>query len=478
MKSKDDFLNPKFRLNWKIKDSIEDVSKRNLFLYKISFLVTFLFVVLFAISFLYLYIISTDQHLKVYFQYFDSLTKKGFALPSFVDVWGTMIAAFALFAISLGLVALYKPIVTSGGNTKLKQLFYIVTLTIFIVSAFLLSALSQHHYGSYAEFVRLELSTEANPELTKALKSVGDTLIFDWKFQSTVWWVLFVQIIGIFSLIITLENATSKKEDTTGIEKYIHYNLKTSKSFSGSKIVEKMNRVFKPTTKNISVWALIVVVLVLLPNFIFTILISTSTTKMGAMIQWSYHLPNLLKDFSGVDQLYSHLLGDKYQPAYFSLNSLPIIMIGITFATSFFFLSILTRSEKQISDIVFVVQSIILGIEVVTLLIIMIFIKFEMNTLLSIWLDHGANFKTELQTILTVDFNKITELFHFDLVQHAIDTKTLEWLPRSGVIAETIISFSFVGAMFTGVGIGLVKNIKMHNEFYKLKKEAEEEYAY
>ncbi|ATZ16971.1 hypothetical protein ELUMI_v1c02460 [Williamsoniiplasma luminosum] len=471
----------KFKLNWKIKDPNENVIKKNAFLYKISALVLFLFTILYSLTFLFIFIVANDKHLHVYFEYLNSLTKEGFIMPSFNDVWGTLISSLVFFGISLVLIFLYKPIVTSNSITLTKQSIYIKATATFLMVSFLLTSLSQYHYANYAAFIKLELATEANENFTAALKSVGPHLSFSWKTPSIVWWVLFVQIIILFSIILFLENAISRKENIVGIEKYIEYNLKTSKSFAGSKIIEKMNKFFKPTTRNISIWALVIVGLILLPNFIYTILISNSSTKMGALIQWSYNLPNLLKDFKGIDLLYANLLGDKYSLAYFALNSLPIIIIGITFSTTFFFLSIIVRSEKQISDNVFILQNVVLAFETLFLLILMLVIKFEVNNLANIWKTEGAKFEEGLRGLMQAkDFQEITTMFHWDAIQDVIRTNKIEWFSQNGIIAETIISFAFAGSTFTGIGIGLVKNIKIHRAFFKLQKEIEgdEEYAY
>ncbi|WP_303662209.1 hypothetical protein [Williamsoniiplasma luminosum] len=402
-------------------------------------------------------------------------------MPSYDDIWGMIISSLVFFGISLGLIFLYKPIVSSNSITMAKQSIYIKTTTMFLMVSFLLTSLSQYNYANYATFIKLELATEANENFTRALKSVGAQLSFSWKNPSIVWWVLFVQIIIIFSIILFLENAISRKENIAGIEKYIEYNLKTTKSFAGSKIIEKINKFFKPTTKNISIWTFVVVGLILLPNFIFTILISNSSTKMGALLQWSYNLPNLLKDFKGIDQLYANLLGDKYSLVYFALNSLPIIIIGITFSTTFFFLSIIVRSEKQISDNVFILQNVILAIEILFILILMSVIKFEVNNLSNIWNMKGLKFQEGLRALMQPeDFKEITTMFYWSAIQDIIKTNKIEWFSQNGIISETIINFAFAGSTFSGIGIGLVKKIKIHRAFFKLQKETEgnEEYAY
>lgn len=475
----------KFKLNFRVKDANIDVQKHNFALYRTSGMSIFIYLVVFSPIFAYFSVIYNNVNLDLYFEYYPQFSPY-MTLPSHADIYGAIWASFGLMVLVVFLLGFFKPIVTMDGMRKKRQLLFIVGIVVLMVLSLLLASLSQYYYSLFETFFHYESSTtnqklkwmqELSEKFTANSKAGID--VYGWQSSSIIWWVMFFQLTIIFGSIVFLQNSVFGRNELLGIEQYINYSIKRQ-GINRSRWTRKIGQLFKVTDKNLSIWLLIITFLIMIPNFAYAILISAKGSSINTLINWTYNLPNLLQDYplvptsGGFNDAFKQLLHENpnIHSNFFSLNSLPIITMGLTFSTTFFFISIMLRGGKN-SQMIFLTQYIVLTIEIIFLLSFFLYTKLEVEYLYRAWssdigLECFEQFKLAVGGPNNGDYQKILGLFPIaDIIGKKFGK--MNWWSQYEIIAEAIIGVSFAVCSLLAVGLGVARSNQITKEFLREK---------
>ena len=383
---------------------------------------------------------------------------------------------FGFLIFAFGLMIFFKPFVSGKTATTTKYVF-VGIITVVIVVAFLFFALSQYKYSQFQDFFYYEIhSTGDKQEWAQGLaKSFRDNYVngistYNWQATAVVWWVLIVQIMVVFAMIVGLQNAVYDHQfvnDETP--------QKELETFEQIMIMDRFSRrisnLFKNNEHNVSIFMSVVAGLIIIPNLIYAILYTTPGTNLNALVSWSYKLPRFLKD--NLDQApLNDLQGieSSYYGSLFVIGSFPLICLGLTISTLFFFLAALFRG-KHLSNKLFILETTLLLIYLLLLISVMFVAKIYMHRLQSYWnapvtgpngtTTRAINFFTILKTSMKSDeadsdFNQLIHHFKISGLMNSHGFQ-MEWLSGPSIIGESVISYSFVIGAFVIISYDIVK---------------------
>ncbi|WP_031542264.1 hypothetical protein [Mesoplasma photuris] len=505
MDKKIDF-NFDFKLNFGFNDSDPKIKRKNLNMYKMAILGLFIFLTALIPFYVYVYIIENNSNLDFYYEKFNEI-KEYMVLPSKFEIEGPLWSGFAFMVITTIMFIMFKPIVSGNGVNKTLKMSYIWLLVLMALIAFLLATLSQFQYSKFESFYLYESITqidetnllidraskipvfqEISRYFSESYKSGKDA--YKWQDMNLVWWTMFIQITMIFAVSVSLQNSIFGKKQSEGIEKYIKI-ISNEKSVSESPFKRLLVKTFNFSEKNLATWTVITTLLCITPHLIYVIIISDGNSASSALIDWTYKLPNLLKDYEVFNNEESLKILDSFQnvtPDPFLITSLPTIIMGLTFASTFSFISVIVRGEN-VSSNVFLIQYIVLFVEIILLVAVCTYSKIQLENLSQTWNDsfddvssNGQKYLEYISSKIPEDFKLLTERGIVSENQIIIDPlfpllgidqgKGFEWLNKAGIISESIISFSLVITAFLILGRGILKtNVakkKLNDEIKKI----------
>ncbi|ATQ35810.1 hypothetical protein MENTO_v1c06800 [Mesoplasma entomophilum] len=462
----------KFRMNFGIKNKISSIQEKNAHLYKVAFFSMFIFLVLMIPTYIFSWIAFTDINLKIYFDNWKELSlilklpsKAQIVTPVYIG-WGFFIATIIGFI-------LLKPFLTATGvNNKVKASFWIFVISFGILAA-LMSSMAQYEFSKFQEFFTFEsLIDQVQNQSTKEVPSVITEIskqftinrnqAYKWASEDAVWWILFIQIIAIFMLSLSIQNAVIVEAESLNINKYIDYISNRKKELGQNRMKAFLTKIFKNSDKNISNWTMFAAGCIILPQLIYVITISFDTTKASMLTRTVHVLPELLKRY-GIenplsDAQFSNIL--KYENSYFIYCSLPIIGLGTTMATFMYFISVSIRGENK-SQNLFITQYFIIYANLVLLTCLNIISKVQVGNLVEAWNFEQANGNTsghdfieKIKSILGNDYEQIKGAYYLDNIGTNIN---FAWEKTINVIAESIILFGILISSFLIIGFNIMK---------------------
>ncbi|ASZ09469.1 hypothetical protein CK556_03560 [Mesoplasma chauliocola] len=450
-----------------------EVQEKNAHLYKVAVFSMFIFVVIMIPSYIFSWIVFTDINLKVYFDNWNEL-KVYLDLPAKIQIVLPVCLGWGFFALTILGLILLKPFLTGNGiNNKIKNSYWIVIIASAVLTALLFS-IGQYEFSKFQEFYTFESLIE---QRSKMNTNVPEIIIFVseqftknksqsyiWASEDAIWWILFIQIIIIFMLSLSIQNAMLVEGENLNINKYIDYLNKRKKDLSENKINSFLKKIFKNSDKNISNWTIFAAICIILPQFIYVIMISFDTTKTAMLTRTIHVLPELLKRYNLSETMFGDEFNQllKYQNNYFVYCSLPIIGLGTTMATFMYFVSVSIRGENK-SQNLFITQYFIIYINLLILTCLIIVSKIQVGNLVEAWNSTSINDNTNLgqDFVLRVkeimgerDFEFIKNDYYLDQINQ---TLKFGWEDTVNVITESIILFSIMISSFLIIGNNILR---------------------
>ncbi|WP_027063409.1 hypothetical protein [Mesoplasma seiffertii] len=478
----------KKRLNFKINDQNEDLKRRNIRLYLMSFWFAFIFLVTLLPFYVYVYITFNNDALTYYFEHYQVISQF-IDVPSKATIMGTLSGSLLLTFLVIGMFILFKPIMTSRAIRKNSKLAYLTAIVGVGMLVLLLAALSQYFYAAYQDFYIYESKTGSEGKHA-AMAEISDWYSnragkgefvpnFMWQTSDIVWWIMFLQIMILFSIGIALQNMAFGNAKSAGIDRYVKW-ISKNKKITGSKFKTLWNRLFRIDDKTLSLWTIVITLTIILPQIIYIILSSASTTGMGSIVNWTYNVVNLVGDYEA-----AHRINELFDSAFKSyqlnplfITSLPLIALGITISSMFFFVSVSIKGEN-VSNRIFITQYIVLFFELILLLCLTTYSKAEINRTTNLWNQIyasgdqtiGITLLNEIKNVVTnngesmYDWEQLIEMYPLNGIDEA--NGTFVWLGKYGIIAEAIIVYSFMFSSFGILSNGIWKSAEFKSYLKK-----------
>ncbi|ATZ18341.1 hypothetical protein [Mesoplasma melaleucae] len=461
-----------FRLNFKVKDKDQTVQEKNAHLYKVAILSMFIFIVLMIPTYIFSWIVFTDINLKIYFNFWPELikildvpAKKEIAVPVYLG-WDFFIVAI------IGFVML-KPFLSSSGTSNNVKTGYWIVLILFCMISALFSSIGQYHFSKFQEFFTFEsliiqpenASTYQVPQVIVEISkqfTENRSESYTWASEDAIWWILFIQIIVIFMLSLSIQNAVIVESENLNINKYIDYISKRKKELNQNKLRAFLSKIFKNSDKNISNWTILAAGCILLPQFIYVVMISFETTKAAMLTRTIHVLQELLKRYGIEGQLLDPKFDGilKYESNYFVYCSLPIIGLGTTIATFMYFISVSIRGENK-SQNLFITQYFIIYTNLLVLTCLNIVSKVQVGNLVGLWNGStenqstiGKDFISKIHLIMGENFEFIEKAYYLDQINGNI---TFAWSNLINIVSESIILFGLIISSFLIIGVNIMR---------------------
>ena len=478
----------KFRsyFNWSMRHQNPVIQARNFHLLWVI-LRSFLILVLITIPLMvYAYVLYQNANVEAYINYRSSTQQPIWSylhLPNGNTMKPFLWIGFGFLFFAFALMIFFKPFVS--GKTAITTKYGLVgIITVVIVIAFLLFALSQYKYSQFQDFFYYEVhSTDEGGEVkqewaqelaklfhTNYVNGVSD---YNWEATAVVWWVLIVQVMVVFAMIVGLQNAVYDHH-MVGDEAPQRELATVEEIMLMDRFSRRISNLFRNNERNVSIFMSVVAGLIIIPNLIYAIICTTPGTNLNALVSWSYKLPRFLKDNLNQAPL-SDLQGieSSYYGSLFIIGSLPLICLGLTVSTLFFFLAALFRG-KHLSNKLFMLETVLMLIYLLLLISVMFVAKVYMHRLQSYWnapvndTTRAINFFTVLKASMQnisgengsgfdalIDHFKVSGLMN----SHGFE---IEWLSGPSIIGEAIISYSFVIGAFMLISYDIVKLTHIH----------------
>lgn len=460
-------------LNFKIKNTNEDVQKLNLHLYNVSFLNTIIFAVITIPIIVFSIMFFTDSNLKFYFENWNDL-KQTINVPSKNEMMVPLIFSWICIVTSFIFIFLLKPTISSKGIKNVyKDTFWIVLLCVEIL-AFLFAAIAQYKHTTYQEFFNFEsrISVETSNETITRISqyfSENKEKAYVWASEDSVWWILFIQIIIVFMMSLSIQNAIVVDVKHLNIEKYITYINKKQKNLNNSKLKVMFLKIFNTSDKTLAVWTILTAFCILIPSLVYVLLTSFNSTQLAKLSSFINSFPDLMQRFDRSNEIvekYSSLIS--YSNSYFLYSSLPVITIGITFSTLLYFVSVSIRGENR-SQMTFVVQYYIIGVELFLVLVVTFYSQIQMNNLVDEWNKvngtqrNGLNFFEDISKMINNNENgwyPIEKYYQIDSFNKELN---FSFIKPINVICEGIVFLSLLITSYTIIGKNLFDKSNFKN---------------
>ncbi|WP_338972703.1 hypothetical protein [Spiroplasma endosymbiont of Panorpa germanica] len=405
---------------------------------------------------------------------------------------------FSCFAIFLVMMLFVGLLFNNQKISINRKIVYISFMLLMLIAWILLISVAQNEYANFQLFFKYQnltnhyTSSEShseNKEAWAAMENIKtqftsnfeNNYIFGWLSNNNVWWMLFVQLSVAIISFITLQDYLFKKTDIEeNIDRIISINIKRSE-FGESFLKKIYNRLFVVTEKNISVLMIISSTLLILPQLIYTISISSGESKVASFANWNYFIPKIVTDDSNFSDYINS--ANKIPFSYFTLIQLPVIAIGLTMSTMIIFISIYFKNDKY-TDGLYLSQFIIFIGELFFTIIVTVVSKYQLQKLELIWNSDSEvkkNFLSLYRSFLdSENLEGDQKIFHQNFYNLIIGEQAIFpisfidlnnpdpkigslWLSKGQYIAESIISFSFAIVATTVIGnkVHLIRNEKV-----------------
>ncbi|ATG97764.1 hypothetical protein [Mesoplasma lactucae] len=466
----------KQRFNFEFRNKDKEIQARNYSIFWAAIKNIIILILIMTPIFVYTYILYHNINSIRYVEYrydgkpiWDYLT-----LPNGNQFKSLLWSGYAFFFIDIIALFFLKSFVT-GKNTRLQKFFFIYSVALIGFISIFLFALSQYQYSRFHDFYVYEALTmnDSKFEFVQDLNEfyasnyLDQKSFYNWESTVVVWWVMIGQLIVIFACAIMLQNAIFGKT----IDSDVDYKAKITNEDSlpiGNKLARSFAKIFRNTDKNIAAFVLIATLIIIIPNLVYSILSTTRGTNLTALITWSYKMPRYLADLKdGTSVVAIDELASLYYGHLFLIASLPLISMGLTIASLFFFFAILVRGES-ISNKIFIFEISTLFVEVLLMITFMLVSKIYMSRLEDYWnykLASGTRafeFFEDLKKILNNNerkddvFTSLTNSFKTGKMMNK-DGFNIEWFNRYGIIAEGIISYAFLFGTYSISGYDIYK---------------------
>ncbi|AHI54213.1 hypothetical protein SSABA_v1c08140 [Spiroplasma sabaudiense Ar-1343] len=465
--------------------------------FKVIFLVTFFMIVIAVPSFIFIFITHTNANLLIYLEKYNTLKP---ILSSELNnpklIYFVQWTAFSFFALAIMMVIFFGLILRNSRINFNVKAAYISVILFFLILFIILITFAQNEYATFQLFFKYQNLTNhynnyedtENLEAWRAMIEIktqftinySNKIIFNWLTNKDVWWMLFAQSVVVIISFISLQDLLfGKKYNDNNIQKIIETNLKKSQ-FGESFLKKIYNRLFVVSEKNVSILMIVFSTILILPQVIYAISISTTSGRISNFANWNYLVPKIVTDDENFNNFIDH--ANQIPSSYFVLIQLPIIAVGLTMATMIIFISVYIRNEDT-SNNIYLIQFAIFIAELFFTIIAATYSKITLNNLVKIWnqdLGIRQSFLELCQKFLNSEngqgdagifyqnFFAISlgphSIFKINFIDFSNTNSTIKslWLERNEFIAETIISLSFAitTTAITGHKVYLIRNEK------------------
>ena len=486
------WLKFKSYFNWSMRHQNPAIQARNFHLLWVILRSFFVLILITIPVMVYAYVLYQNLNVAAYISYKSSDGQPIWYylhLPNGSTMKPFLWIGFGFLCFAFVLMVFFKPLV-SGKSTITTKYGLTGVITVIILLAFLFFSLSQYKYSQFQDFFYYEIHSTGDgadikqawaQALAKLFRTnyVGGISNYNWEATVVVWWVLIVQVMVVFAMIVGLQNAVYDhqivNDETPSKELETVEQIMLMDRFS-----RRISNLFRNNEHNVSIFMSVVTGLIVIPNLIYAIISTTPGTNLNALVSWSYKLPRFLKD--NLDQApLNDLQGieSSYYGNLFIIGSLPLICLGLTISTLFFFLAALFRG-KHLSNKLFMLETVLLVIYLLLLISVMFVAKVYMHRLQSYWnapvnnTTRAINFftvlKTSMQNIGGETDSEFNQLIHHFKISGLMNPHgfEMEWLSGPSIIGEAIISYSFVIGAFVLISYDIVK--LAYNHKVKVKK--------
>ncbi|AXK50918.1 hypothetical protein [Spiroplasma alleghenense] len=460
------------------KIDLENITPRKSY-FSIITLIIFFSVIISVPSIVFIYITYANINLKLYTESYDLI--KPIISPRllnpdkiFIFQW----IGFSCFSFFLIMMLFVGVLFNNRKISVNKKIVYISFILLMLIAWISFISVAQNEYANFQLFFKYQNLTnyyensnypEDNREAWIAMENIkkqftinyDNNYIFGWLSNNNVWWMLFAQLSVAIISFITLQDHLFKKTDIEeNIDRIIKINIKKSE-FGDSFIKKIYNRLFVVTEKNISLLMIISSTLLILPQLIYTIAISSGESAVSSFANWNYLVPKIVTDDQNFQEYIK--LAENQPFSFFTLIQLPVIAVGLTMSTMIIFIAIYFKNDKY-TDGLYLAQFVIFIGELFFTIIVTVISKYQLQHLENIWnqdsgikksfLDLYNSFqksetlegdhKIFYNNFFNLVFGKdaIFRILFIDLKSDSPKINSL-WLSSSQYIAESIISFSF-----------------------------------
>ncbi|WP_338984995.1 hypothetical protein [Spiroplasma endosymbiont of Diplazon laetatorius] len=425
--------------------------------YKNKKLLTFKMLILFAILIVpvvtYLVIININTSLEYYFnnisvvkEYFGkNVVASKFEIIFFA--WGSI----SLFVIGILMIAFLNLFVSLKINKVYKNV-YIISIAALAVLSIVFVSISEYSYSKFYnlfEFlsqqgIKDKKLFEGNEEIQKMIDEFtkmyspeeGRSFKYKWSTDTLTWWLAIFKII----LVILTFNIMLKKskENKTIVES-------PSRSISGSKVKEFINKFSLNSRKNILFWLIIGTTIVFITPLVYIINMSIFNTQMNVMLSWTFIIKDLYKSIPEVSELATSSANNG---SYFVIKFLPIIVSGFLISNILISTVAYIQNWKS-SKSTFAVEFLILLIEILFVLIIIAYSAHEAQKITHLWNSGEIKISSE-----AFEFEYLKSTYgHWD-INNGIPEP---WMSGFKYISQTVISLSFLATIYIILGVKFKK---------------------
>jgi hypothetical protein len=372
-------------------------------------------------------------------------------------------------------ILMTEVILTSLVRKSVKaESFMILSTLILHVLAVIFSFLISYAEFSYANFSTtydvLSLSVDNKnfidhiPSLkgTSALKMIAyhKEHLYKWTNDRTTWWLQFMRLAVILVSLIIFRSAFSTQDSyAQNVSRNLESNVKRT-NVGKSKVLKFIGRVFATNEQTISWWALIVTIIILIPQFIYAILLSMDQSEITMIIQWSTNGKQIVGSVSDLSD-FSTVLDQIKTPSAFLLVQLPIIIVGASIVTSLAFIfNIIRQWRTDIST--FVTQLSVSVIEMILTLMFGAISKGYMNYIVSEW-NANDMFGAFAKVQGNEAFQMLTQMFAVPVFNSSNELDHV-WLYGLEYVTEFVISITLFSTCYIMICHRLLLIVNMRRE--------------
>ncbi|AHI53365.1 hypothetical protein [Spiroplasma culicicola] len=413
-----------------------------------------IFIVLFLIflpSLTFIMIFYINPNIKIYLNNFADIKLQfpNYFLPTKILFMSLIWSSVSFLIVGFIILSFYPFIIRNKiKHPLIKNFFTATTIATFLISLILM-AFAQYNYSTFYTLYNFIGANNANMIFesdfaNEFAKNYQANQNYEWSSEALTWWISLIQIlITMISFSVFNSNLST---DHIGQNEEINVNLISKKNIDQSKIALLLNKISINNDKNLIIWMLIVAIIIFMPQFAYVIALSIPSANISSLLNWTFIAPDLL-DIAELSEISN-------QGTYFAIANLPIIASSFLFGTISIFALIYIKGI-QINKNFFILQFVLLLIEMLTIIAINTYSIYEINAITELWNENNIakilNGKEDVQNLINIfgndvwkDQNKINYL----------------WLNGMQYVSQTVISTAFTVIVFTILGTKILKKFE------------------
>lgn len=440
--------------------------KKNIIYNQLIFI--FAILVIFSPTILFLFIIFLNPNFSIYIKNYEYISSEfpGWPSPNYLWIIASSFIGLVLLIVAIIIVCFLNKMY----NTRKTSNYGMVIMNFSYLLIFLLAAISfaiaEYCYSKFNLLFGF-LSKINFSFISDNIKSIqqeihtntNNEVVYNWTGGTITWWVLFVRVEVIVLGYILIQNLTQINLDKHHGQSI---NNEVKKDNVGNNVIAKLyNKLFVSSEKCISIWLIITTTLILLPQFVFVIRLSTNGDRIKSILEWTFIVPSLTKNMPIMNEYNSTIQVQSINS--FVVTELPIIFVAFSFATCLIFFAIFIKGWKY-NKRIFLTQFILQIIEVVFTTIITTIAMWSLNNLVEQW-----NNSNTIDAIVKIKDDKVAgvliSLFG-DPSKTLTHKVTYMWLYGIEYISEVVITLAFISTIYPILGY---KILKMNKKEVKIK---------